>query len=116
MARSECRTQWLEYFCDGVAESFENVKKSARDAAVSGAQDRSAALRRLDPRQRTALELFGQCDVITSQDIAARFRISQRAARNLLSRWVGDGFLLVADPARKSRKYRLAKEFQEIIS
>jgi Fic family protein len=109
-------TQRLEYFCDGVAESFENVKKRARDAAVSGAQDRSAALRRLDPRQRTALELFSQCDVITSQDIAILFRISQRAARNLLSRWVQNSFLLVADPAKKSRKYRLAKEFQEIMS
>jgi Fic family protein len=109
-------TKWLEYFCDGMAESFENVKKRAREAAGTGAQDRSAALRRLDPRQRAALALFSQCDVITSRDIEALFRISQRAARNLLSRWVGDGFLLVADPARKSRKYRLAKEFQEIIS
>ena len=109
-------TKWLEYFCDGMAESFESVKKRASEAAGSGARDRSAALRRLDPRQRTALGLFSQCDVITSRDIAALFRISQRAARNLLSRWVGDGFLLVADPAKKSRKYGLAKEFQEIMS
>ena len=109
-------TKWLEYFCDGVAESFENVKTHAREAAGSGAQDRSTALRRLDPRQRTALGLFSQCDVITSRDIEALFRISQRAARNLLSRWVEDGFLLVADPAKKSRKYGLAKEFQEIMS
>jgi Fic family protein len=109
-------TKWLEYFCDGMAASFENVKKRAREAAGSGAQDRSAALRRLDPRQRAALALFSQGDVITSSGIEALFRISQRAARNLLSKWVADGFLLVADPARKSRKYRLAKEFQEIIS
>jgi DNA replicative helicase MCM subunit Mcm2 (Cdc46/Mcm family) len=54
--------------------------------------------------------------VITSRDIEALFRISRRAARNLLSRWVENGFLLVADPAKKTRKYGLAKEFQEIMS
>ncbi len=109
-------TPWLEYFCDGMAESFENVKNRASDAAGSGARDRSAALRRLDPRQRKALELFRQSDAITSRDIEALFGISQRAARNLLSGWVADGFLHVTDPARKSRKYGLAKEFQEIMS
>ncbi len=109
-------TKWLEYFCNGMAESFENVQKRARESAGRGAQDRSAAMRRLDPRQRAALELFRQCDMITSRDIEALFGISQRAARNLLTRWVGDGFLLVADPAKKSRKYGLAKELQEIMS
>ncbi len=109
-------TKWLEYLCDGMAESFENVRKRARAAAESGAQDRSAALRRLDPRQRAALELFRQRDMITSRDIEGLFGISQRAARNLLTRWVGDGFLLVADPAKKTRKYGLAKEFREIMS
>jgi Fic family protein len=109
-------TKWLEYFCDGVAESFENVKKHAQDAAGSGARDRSAALRRLDPRQRTALELFRQSDAITSRDVQTLFAISQRAARNLLSRWVEDGFVLVADAAKKSRKYGLAKELRDIMS
>jgi predicted HTH transcriptional regulator len=99
-----------------VAESFERVRIRAREAAGTGAQDRSAALRRLDPRQRKALELFSQREVINSRDIEALFRISQRAARNLLSKWVGDGFLVVADPAKKSRKYALAKEFREIMS
>ncbi len=109
-------TKWLEYFCDGMAESFENVRKRAREAAESGAQDRSAALRRLDPRQRTALELFSERDMITSRDVERLFGISQRAARNLLSRWVGDGLLFIADPAKKSRKYGLAKQFREIMS
>jgi Fic family protein len=109
-------TKWLEYFCDGMAESFENVRKRAREAAESGAQDHSAALRRLDPRQRAALEVFSRRDMITSRDIEGLFGISQRAARNLLTRWVGDGFLLVADPAKKTRRYGLAKEFREIMS
>ena len=98
-----------------MADSFENVQKRALEAAGAGAQDHATALRRLDPRQRRALELFRTNDTITSQDIAELFGISQRTARNLLSAWVEDGFLLVADAAKKSRKYGLANEFWEIL-
>jgi predicted HTH transcriptional regulator len=72
-------------------------------------------LRKLDPRQRKALELFQQSDAITSRDVAKLFTLSQRAARNLLSGWVDQGFLHIADPAKKSRKYRLANEFQGLL-
>jgi hypothetical protein len=99
-----------------MAESFENVKARAQDAAENGARDRSDSIRRLEPRQRAALELFSVRDAITSRDIEGLFRTSQRAARNLLSRWVEDGFLLVADAAIKSRKYGLAKELRDILS
>ena len=108
-------TKWVEYFCEGMADSFENVKRRAQEAAGSGAKDRSPALRRLDPRQRKALELFRDSNAITSRDIEALFGISQRAARNLLTAWVENDFLVVADPAKKSRKYELASEFTEIV-
>ena len=29
--------------------------------------------------------------------------------------WVDDGFILIADPAKKSRKYRLETNFQAIL-
>ncbi len=108
-------TKWVEYFCDGVADSFEKVKRRAEEAAGDGAQDYSPSLRRLDPRQRKALELFRQSDSITSHDIEGLFSLSQRTARNLLSRWVENGFLAITDPAKKSRKYGLAKAFQELV-
>ncbi len=107
-------TEWVEYFCDGVASSFENVRRRAQEAAGTGAADQSAVLRRLDPRQRKALELFRQSTVITSRDLEALFGISQRAARNLLTAWVEQGFIVVADPAKKTRKYNLSSEFNPI--
>ena len=106
-------TKWVEYFCDGVAESFENVKKRAEDAA--GAKDVSPLLRRLDPRQRKALELFRHSETITSRDVEKLFTISQRSARNLLRSWTDAGLLVIADPAKKSRKYRLASEYGELL-
>jgi Fic family protein len=108
-------THWVEYFCEGVAMSFESVRRRAQEAAGAGAIDQSAALRRLDPRQRKALELFRGSAVITSRDLEALFGISQRAARNLLTAWVEAGFVAVVDPAKKSRKYGLSSEFMAVL-
>lgn len=108
-------TGWVEYFCEGVATSFESVRRRAQEAAGTGAVDQSVALRRLDPRQRNALQLFRGSTVINSRDVEALFGISQRAARNLLTAWVDKGFVVVADPANKTRKYGLSSEFTALL-
>jgi Fic family protein len=108
-------TNWVDYFCQGVADSFESVKRRAQEAADAGAVDDSSSLRKLDPRQRRALELFQRSDAITSRDVQQLFTISQRAARNILSHWVEQRFVVVIDPARKSRKYALAGEFKRLV-
>jgi Fic family protein len=109
-------TAWVEYFCAGMADSFESVRRRAQEAADRGLRDDSAALRRLDPRQRRALELFRRSVVITSRDVEGLFGVSQRTARNILSSWVSGGFVLVVDPARKSRSYRLSPECEGLGS
>lgn len=103
-------TKWVEYFCDGMVESFESVQKRAQEAA--GSDDVSPVLRKLDPRQRNVLELFRDSDTITSHDVERLFTISQRTARLLLKQWTEAGFVVVADPAKKSRKYALADNFR----
>jgi Fic family protein len=72
-------------------------------------------LRRLDPTQRKALELFRGSTVITSRDVEALFGVSQRTARNLLTAWVDDGFVVVVDPAKRTRKYGLSSEFVAVL-
>jgi Fic family protein len=108
-------TKWVDYFCQGVADSFENVRKRAQEAADTGAGDKSLQLRKLDPRQRKALALFRSNDAITSRDIQTLFAISQRTARNVLGEWVESGFVTVLDPAKKSRKYGLATKFKRLV-
>jgi Fic family protein len=107
-------TKWVEYFCSGVAESFENVQKRATESAGAGASDHSELLRKLDPRQRKVLVLFREHETINSRDIEKLFSISQRTARNLLTAWSEAEFLAVADPARKSRKYSLIAKFASL--
>ena len=103
---------WVEYFCDGVAHSFESVRHRAQEAARGGAQDQSLLLRKLEARQRKALELFRAHETITSRDVQTLFGVSQRTARVILAAWVESGFLIVADPSKKSRKYELAIDFR----
>jgi len=98
-----------------MADSFESVKQRTMAAAGRGEKDRSAMLRRLDPRPRKALELFRKSDTITSHQVGLLFGISNRAARNLLLAWVEVKFLVVVDPAKKSRKYGLGSEFSPIV-
>jgi Fic family protein len=105
-------TAWVEYFCAGMADRFDSVRRRAQEAADRGMRDDSAAMRRLDPRQRRALELFRRSVVIISREVEALFGVSQRTARNILSSWVSGGFVLVVDPARKSRRYRLSSEYE----
>ncbi len=108
-------TKWVDYFCAGMADSFERVRRRAEDAASKDVQDRAPLIRRLDPRQRRALDLFASSDAITSRDIGALFGVSQRTARGLLADWAASGFLVIADPAKKSRKYALADPYREMI-
>lgn len=105
-------TDWVEYFCRGMAESFESVRKRAAEAA--GSVDASPWLRKLDPRQRKALELFRESETITSHDVERLFTISQRTARLLLKQWADAGFLVIANPSKKGRKYALAKPLKEL--
>jgi Fic family protein len=116
MGRAESDiTPWVDYFCRGVAESFENVKRRAVEAAQQGAADFSPLLRQLDPRQRRVLELFRGSATITSRDIEALFGISQRGARKVLANWVAKGFVTIVDPAKKSRRYGLARTFRGMV-
>jgi Fic family protein len=100
-------TPWINYFCEGMTISFESVGLRAQQAADVGASDRSDALRKLDPRQRTALELFKDSDFIVSHQLEPLFGISQRTARNLLAACVRSGSVIIADPAKRTSRYAL---------
>jgi DNA-binding IclR family transcriptional regulator len=72
-------------------------------------------LRRLDRRARLALGLFTHQETVTSGEVARALGLSPRTVRDLLTVWLADGWLEVADPARKSRRYRLSAEYQQFI-
>ena len=63
--------------------------------------------RALDARQKQALALFEKNEFITAKDVEELFHFAGRTARQLLQKWVRQGFVAVADPSKKARKYKL---------
>ena len=107
---------WLEYFIEGMALSCERIVARLSEAAAQGSADQSQLIRKLDPRQRRALELFQKTDVITSRDIAELFGFKPRTSALLCASWVASGFLTVLDPSNKGRTYMLAQRYQKLIT
>jgi Fic family protein len=109
-------TGWIAYFIEGMATSFEKVQAQAKKESQTGAADRSQLLRSLDAKQRRALTLFEHSREVTAKEIAELFGFQQRPAAALCQRWVAEGFLLIADPSKKARRYRLNDELEQRIA
>lgn len=109
-------TPFLAYFLAGMDEAFAKVRQQAEQAARSGRADQSPALRQLDPRQRLLLTLFRDQATATTNAIARALGLSPRSIRPLCRKWVEGGFLIIADPSRRNRLYRLAPDFEALAT
>jgi Fic family protein len=109
MGRAEADiTDWVGYFIAGMVTSFEAVREKMRQSTASG--DHSIWIRSLDARQRKVLPLFDEWAEITTSQIAELLKLSPRGTRALAQKWVQDGFLIIANPSKRGRTYRLATE------
>lgn len=108
-------TQWVNYFCAGMADAFAHVRVKATE--VSGKKrDHSRLLRELDQRQKQILPLFKNSRFVTTRDIANLLQLHSRTALNNCHQWVDDGFLIQHGDANKSRKYELADKWLVLIN
>jgi Fic family protein len=108
-------TPWLEYFLRVLASVFGAASKEALQAKERGAQAEPDELRRLDPRARAVLSFFSRQNRVTAREVASALGLSERMARDLMSRWVQEGFLEVADPSRRARSYSLSAVYRRFI-
>ena len=109
-------TPWLDYFLKGMSAVFERVADEIERHSKGEADDEDyELLRPLDHRARHVLGLFAKKDFIKSSDVANLLGISTRQARFLLSQWVVGGWLEIADPSRRGRKYQLAREYKKAL-
>jgi Fic family protein len=114
-ANADC-SGFVEYFCLGMAVSFETVRRSAETAQNAGAPDSSQALRELDTLQRTALGLFSKQTAATAADLAAQLGMKPRNAGLLALKWVRSGFLEFVDASNRARKYRLVSKYEMLVA
>jgi Fic family protein len=104
MGRAESDiTNWIEYFCEGMAVSFEKVKKHAERAEITSS---NTALN-LNARSKKLYQQFKSGDIVTTKDLEVLFSIKSRAAAYLAKEMVEDGVLIIIDESKKSRKYRV---------
>lgn len=108
-------TGWVEYFIRLTSRVFELAKDEALRSAREGLPTEPEELRRLDRRARMVLGLFAKQETITAADVAKLLGLSDRQVRDLIRGWVVDGWLVVADPAKRSRAYVLSAEYRRSV-
>jgi Fic family protein len=108
-------TGWVEYFIRLTSRVFELAKDEALRCAREGIPTEPEELRKLDRRARIILGLFAKQETITAADVAKLLGLSDRQVRDLIRGWVMDGWLVVADPAKRSRAYVLSAEYRRSI-
>ncbi len=108
-------TTWVMYFCEGMADSFANVRLRATEASKDMKTDQSPLLRELDQRQKQVLSLFEKSKYITTREIADLLGLHIRTALNHCNKWCDEGFMIQHGEAPKSRKYELADKWLELV-
>jgi len=108
-------TEWIEYFTEGVVFAFEKVVAQMISSNDKGEKDYSSLLRTLDPKQRKALDLFKEYDVVTAKQIGDLFGFQPRTSAALCKRWVQSGFLEIVNESNKARKYKLTENYRLIL-
>lgn len=93
---------------------FERVGEQIRSEILEEDfdQEAMALLRSLDYRAGRVPGLFTTQEFIRSSEVASPLGISVRHTRDLLTGWVSDGWLEVADSSRRGRKYKLRDEYR----
>lgn len=108
-------TEWIGYFCAGMAKAFTDVERTAASLSTTRSPDYASLLRTLDPLQRRTLDLLTEFAQITSQQVSMHLKVSEQAARRLCAQWVASGFLDIANTAKKKRSYRLAQVYERVL-
>ena len=106
-------TGWIEYFVVLLADVFARAKDEALKYAKEGIPLEHEALRKLDRRARVVLGLFTRKDTVITQEVAAALGLSDRMARVLLTGWVKDGWLALANASKRARAYKLTAIYRQ---
>jgi len=107
MGRAEADiSNWVQYFCQGMADSFANVRVQAERLKTK--PDHTSLLRELDSKQKHILNAFRESRFLTTKEIADYLGVSARTALNLCNAWIESGYIL-PHGQRRSRRYELAE-------
>ncbi len=89
------------------------VQTQTVGAADRKAKEQSSLLRQLDPRQRRVFELLTGQGTATTVELATHLGLGPRTVVSLWHRVGEGGLLIMHDPSRKNRSFRLATAFEK---
>jgi Fic family protein len=111
MGRAESDlTNFIAYFCKGMADSFASVRQQAMQAGSRQADDQSDWLSKLDPRERQLVAFLKHEKTASTKQIAEHLGLSPRTVTALSRQWIKKGLLELHNPSKKNRSYRLADQ------
>ncbi len=109
-------SQWIIYFCQGMADAFAKVRLKALQAEQNAQRDQSGLLRELDQKQRQILSLFQKNKYMTTRDIADLLQVQNRTALNFCHKWINEDFIIAHGEGNKNRKYELAGKWITMLN
>lgn len=113
-------TPWVLYFVKGAAIIFEELKEKVLKASKegplkSGHLDRKL-LETLGPRERRLLQYFNKNAQLRRKNLCALFQIRDRAAGNLIQKWMDLGLIIRQGSGYRDAYYVLALDYQRFLS
>lgn len=112
-------TPWLDYFLNGAAITFERVKEKALDAAkkrqAPHGKQNVELLQKVGPRERRVLTYFGKNLQLRTKNLCSLFNIKERAARDLLTKWMEMGLIQKQGSGKRDAYYVLSAEYRRLI-
>ena len=113
-------TSWLLYFVKGVTIVFEDLKEKVLKAAKEGLPKESYEDRKLletiGPRERRLLQYFDKSPQLLRKNLCTMFHIKDRAAGNLIQKWLSLGLILRRGSGYRDAYYVLSPDYQKFIS
>jgi len=112
-------TVWLEYFLKGAAIIFEQVKEKALEKAQKQQPARSEKdirlLEKIGPREKRILAYFQKNLQLKTRNLCVFFNIKERAARDLLAKWMDQGLVEKQGSGKRNAYYVLSAEYRRLI-
>ena len=105
-------SHWVQYFCQGMADSFAKVRVQAEKLKTKPNQ--TSLLRELNRRQKQILQAFRESRYLSTKEIAESLGVTPRTGLTLCNAWVEQDFLL-PHGQRRSRRYELAEAWTQLL-
>ena len=112
-------TLWLEYFLKGAAIVFDQVKEKALEATGKPLPKKTdkdvKLLQKIGPREKRVLAYFQKHLQLKTKNLCTIFQIKDRAARDLLTKWIDEGLIEKQGSGNRNAYYVLSADYRRLI-